>query len=60
MEESEKKIYICGACGWIYDPAHGDPENGVPRCTAFEDLPEKWVCPECKVGQDAFRSLDPA
>jgi len=34
-------------CGYIYDPAEGDPEHGIPPGTAFEDLPEEWVCPVC-------------
>jgi rubredoxin len=34
-------------CGFIYDPAVGDPDGGIPPGTAFEDLPEDWVCPVC-------------
>ena len=37
--------YVCDACGYIYDPAVGDPDNGIAPGTAFEDLPEDWVCP---------------
>jgi flavin reductase (DIM6/NTAB) family NADH-FMN oxidoreductase RutF len=39
--------YYCTACGYIYDPAKGDPEHGVPPGTPFKDLPETWVCPVC-------------
>jgi flavin reductase (DIM6/NTAB) family NADH-FMN oxidoreductase RutF/rubredoxin len=39
--------YYCTACGYIYDPAAGDPEHGVPAGTRFEDLPDDWVCPVC-------------
>jgi len=46
--------YKCTACAYIYDPSKGDPENGVPPGTAFEDLPDTWVCPECGVGKDMF------
>lgn len=48
------KKYECEVCGYIYDPEQGDPENGVKPGTAFEDLPEDWVCPECGVGKDEF------
>ncbi len=48
------KKYVCNVFGYIYDPADGDPENGVQPGTAFEDLPEDWVCPECGVGVDDF------
>ena len=46
--------YVCILCGYVYDPAEGDPEGGVPPGTAFEDLPEGWVCPACGVGVDHF------
>ena len=46
------KKYVCDVCGWEYDPAVGDTENGIEPGTAFEDLPEDWVCPLCGVGND--------
>ena len=39
------KKYVCDTCGWVYDPEVGDPENGIEPGTAFEDLPEDFVCP---------------
>lgn len=48
------KKYRCDVCGWIYDPAIGDPENGVSSGTAFEDIPDIWVCPVCGVGKEDF------
>jgi len=50
--------YICDICTWVYDPAQGDPDNGVPPGTPFEDLPDDWVCPECGVGKDDFSKID--
>ena len=46
--------YVCEPCGYVYDPAEGDPDNGVKPGTAFEDLPEDWVCPICGATQDMF------
>jgi rubredoxin len=46
--------YVCIACGYIYDPAAGDPDVGIPAGTPFESLPEDWVCPLCGVGKDMF------
>ena len=46
--------YVCDVCGFVYDPANGDPAHGIAAGTAFEDLPEDWVCPECGVGKDSF------
>ncbi|MGI6348974.1 MAG: rubredoxin [Eubacteriaceae bacterium] len=48
------KKYVCTVCGYVYDPAVGDEENGVAPNTAFEDVPEDWVCPLCGVGKDMF------
>lgn len=50
--------YECTACGYIYDPAKGDPDNGIAPGTAFEDLPDDWVCPDCGLGKDAFEKIE--
>jgi rubredoxin len=52
------KKYICTACGYIYDPEVGDPDAGVSPGTAFEDLPDDWVCPLCGVGKELFEETD--
>ena len=52
------KKYVGDVCGWEYAPAVGDPENGIEPGTAFEDLPEDWVCPLCGVGKDDFSPVD--
>ncbi|HOV67317.1 MAG TPA: rubredoxin, partial [Methanoregulaceae archaeon] len=50
--------YRCVVCGYLYDPKRGEPKNGIPPGTAFEDLPETYVCPVCgvyaRVGKNAF------
>ncbi len=48
------KSYVCTVCGYVYDPAVGDEENGVAPGTSFDDLPADWVCPLCGVGKDQF------
>ena len=47
----------CLICGYIYDPAAGDPDNGIAPETSFEDLPDDWLCPECGAGKDQFEKL---
>ena len=37
----------CTACEYVYDPEKGDPDSGIPPGTAFEDLPDDWICPLC-------------
>ena len=46
--------YVCEVCGYEYDPAVGDPDNGIAAGTPFEELPEDCVCPICGVGKDQF------
>ena len=52
------KKYKCLLCGYVYDPAVGDPDNGVQPGTAFADLPDDWVCPDCGAGVDDFEAVD--
>ena len=48
------KKYVCDVCGYIYDEAAGDPDNGIEAGTKWEDVPEDFVCPLCGVGKDQF------
>lgn len=52
------KKYVCGVCGYVYDPKVGDPGNGVNPGTAFEDLPDDWECPVCGAAKDDFSPED--
>ena len=52
------KNYVCNVCGYVYDPAAGDPDSGSQPGTAFEDIPEDWVCPLCGVGKDDFEPAE--
>ena len=56
--ERVMKKFKCTVCGFIYDPAVGDPDNGINPQTAFEDLPEDWTCPDCGVGKDMFEEME--
>lgn len=48
----------CLVCGYVYDPALGDPDNGVEPGMPFERLPLGWVCPVCGAPRDQFERLD--
>lgn len=50
--------YVCGPCGYVYDPELGDPDNDVEAGTAFADLPEEWVCPVCGAPQEMFELVE--
>lgn len=47
VSASPPKRYKCRICGYVYSPLRGEPHNGIPAGTAFEDLPEDYVCPVC-------------
>ena len=44
------KKYVCVICGYVYDPAVGDPDSGIEPGTAFEDL-------AMDIGQKASRAV---
>lgn len=46
--------YVCTVCGYVYDPAVGDPDNGVAPGTAFNSLPDDWQCPICGASKEDF------
>lgn len=43
----EPSKYICTVCGYVYDPARGEPQRGIPAGTSFDDLPDDYICPVC-------------
>jgi Rubredoxin len=53
-KEMSMEKYECGVCGYVYDPAKGDPDGGIKPGTKWEDIPDDWVCPVCGAGKDAF------
>jgi rubredoxin len=59
------KRYRCKLCGYIYSPLRGEPHNGIPAGTEFEDLPDTYVCPVCgmegkgKIGKWGFDEWAP-
>jgi len=48
----------CTVCGYVYDPAEGDPEADIAPGTPFEELPDDWVCPDCGAEKDMFEPLE--
>ncbi|HSV49627.1 MAG TPA: flavin reductase [Candidatus Acidoferrales bacterium] len=47
--------YECKVCGYVYNPAVGDPDSGIAPGTPFEKLPDDWVCPICKAPKSQFQ-----
>ena len=53
----EMDKYVSPICENIYDPEKGDPEHGIAPGTAFDDLPEDWVCPYCNTLASSMMSF---
>jgi flavin reductase (DIM6/NTAB) family NADH-FMN oxidoreductase RutF/rubredoxin len=56
-EKSEMAKYKCSVCGYIYDPAVGDPDGGIKPGTPFEEIPDDWVCPVCGASKEDFEKI---
>ncbi|MFL5348155.1 MAG: rubredoxin [Hyalangium sp.] len=54
----KKQRYRCLICSHVYDPEEGDPASGIPPGTAFEELPDTWICPDCGATKQDFEPLD--
>lgn len=46
--------YVCTVCGYVYNPATGDPGRNITPGVAFADLPQDWTCPVCGAGKENF------
>ena len=41
------KKWECIVCGLIYDEELGWPDDGIEPGTAWDDVPDDWLCPDC-------------
>ena len=55
---SQETRYVCTVCGYEYDPDLGDPDGGIEPGTAFEDIPNDWVCPVCGAEKSDFEAIE--
>lgn len=47
----------CSVCGYVYDPAAGEPDEGIEAGTPFESIPDDWVCPDCGADKSFFEEV---
>jgi len=52
------KKWQCVVCGFIYDEAEGLPAEGIAAGTAWEAIPNDWICPDCGVGKADFDMVE--
>lgn len=58
FDDYEMKKYKCSVCGYVYDPEKGDPSQGIFPGTPFEELPNNWKCPKCKMPKSKFNPIE--
>ncbi len=59
MTESQPfRTFICQVCGFVYDEAKGDPDEGIAPGTRWDDIPVNWVCPDCGARKDEFEMVE--
>jgi rubredoxin len=52
--DAAQQLWLCEACGFVYDPAEGDPDGGIPPGTPFAHIPDTWICPVCGMRKSDF------
>lgn len=57
MSDSDQACYLCLLCGYVYDPAYGDPTQEIAAGTGWDAVPEDWNCPMCFVPKSEFEPL---
>lgn len=53
-EEKWQKM-VCQVCGYVYDPAVGDPDMDIKPGTRFDKVHKRWVCPDCGAWKSEFK-----
>lgn len=49
--------YKCKICGYVYDPAQGDPDGGIQPGTPFSEIRDDWMCPICGALKSEFERI---
>jgi len=52
-----EEMWMCltASCGYIYNPDKGDKKKKIAKGTAFDELPDDWVCPICGATRKSFK-----
>jgi rubredoxin len=57
-DATSMRKWMCVNCGYVYEQDKGDPMGGIVPGTAWEDIPEDWICPECGAEKSAFEMME--
>ncbi len=52
------KKWQCFFCSFVYDEALGLPDEGIAPGTAWADVPEDWMCPDCGAAKSDFHMIE--
>ena len=55
---SKNRKWQCFFCAEIYDEALGMPDDGIAPGTAWEEVPDDWVCPGCGAMKSDFYLME--
>lgn len=50
--------YKCKICGYIFDEDDIEEGLNIPSGTKFDDLPNSFKCPKCKMAKAMFEKID--
>ena len=48
----------CSICGYEYDEALGDPDEGLEPGTLRANVPNDWCCPLCGASKEEFDMVE--
>jgi rubredoxin len=54
---NQATVMSCTICRYQYNPILGDPENGIPAGTPWENIDENWLCPDCQMPKEDFEQI---
>jgi rubredoxin len=57
-DATSTRKWMCVNCGYVYEQDKGDPAGGIAPGTAWEDIPEDWICPECGAEKSVFEMTE--
>jgi GntR family transcriptional regulator/MocR family aminotransferase len=55
MLQSNRHLFMCGGCYFIYEQSAGLPDQSIAAGTPFAAIPVNWRCPDCGTEKSTFR-----
>jgi GntR family transcriptional regulator / MocR family aminotransferase len=55
MPQSNRQLFMCGGCYFIYEQNAGLPDQSIAAGTPFAAIPANWRCPDCGTEKSTFR-----